>query len=70
MFHSDSPNFKIRSRNLSTQRDAIAHGVLDGLQDFDVPADLGAADFAGLSSVKDSHIFIGEAPAPPSPDGQ
>lgn len=58
-FHfSHPPDFGIHSTHVSQHRDATATGTLSGLEAFEVPAQLGEADFADLMRVTDSTVFV------------
>lgn len=62
MFHLDTTTFKVRTRGMSTTRDAAAEGVVDVADVVGIPAELGAADVAGLASVKDSSMVTARSP--------
>lgn len=58
VFHVDSPDFKLRSRDQTEVRDAEANATLTGLGELRVPTDLGEALFANLASFNDGEVFL------------
>lgn len=58
VFHVDSPDFKLRSRDQTQVRDAEANATLTGLGEIRVPTDLGEALFANLASFNEGEVFL------------
>lgn len=58
VFHVDSPDFKLRSRDQTEVRDAEATATLTGLEKLRVPTGLGEALFANLASFNEGEVFL------------
>lgn len=57
-FHYNGEDFKFHSNSVERYRDADATATLTGLEDIGVGSDLGETNFARISSVNDSTVFI------------